>query len=116
MDGQTESLGGRIEAGRKELQAALESEVARLEREDEDIKKRMAGDKLELSRRTDEVAQNVVRERDERVEACDRLAAERQELEQQCDGLSKENNTLKREAAELKTTVTKEQGGNSIDI
>ena len=72
LDGQAESLGGKIEAGRKELQAVLESEVARLEREDEDIKKRMAGDKLELSRRTDEVAQNVVRERDERVEACDR--------------------------------------------
>ena len=51
----------------------------------------------------------MVRERDERVEACDRLAAERQELERQCDGLSKENNTLKREAAELRTTVTKEQ-------
>ena len=109
LDGQAESLGGRIEAGRREMQAALESEVARLEREDEDIKKRMAGDKLELSRRTDEVAQNVVRERDERVEACDKLAAERLELERQCDGLSKENGALKKEAADLRTTVTKEQ-------
>ena len=51
----------------------------------------------------------MVRERDERVEACDRLAAERQELGRQCDGLSKENGTLRREAADLRTTVTKEQ-------
>ena len=43
------------------------------------------------------------------IELQTRLAAERQELEQQCDSLSKENGMLKKEAAELRTTMSKDQ-------